>query len=370
MLILKLFTFEYSFFDWEKSGTLEKEIEIYKKLEKEGCTFIFLTYGDIKDKEYEKLFQHSKIIPIYTLIKFKKNKFLRIFQSFYIPFAVKNKIRGVDLIKQNQLQGAWVSIILKLILGCPLLIRTGYDVYTFSKSMKKNFLKRFLYYLLTHVCLIFSDLYTVTSNSDKNYLINNFYFKKNIKLRRNSVNAVDGKPIKNRKVEIISVGRLEEQKNYKFLLNEMSNLDITLNIYGEGSQRKSLIDYAKYKNTNTVFHGIINNYDLNKKLSECVFYIIPSLYEGNPKSLIEAMANGCIVLASDIPNHVEIVDNNKNGFLFKLENGELRKTFLDIQNLDLDKISENARLSIKNNFSLDKLVNLELKDYKDLIDLK
>ena len=43
-------------------------------------------------------------------------------------------LHNVDLIKTNQLNGSWVGIILKFMLKKPLIIRTGYNLYEFSKN--------------------------------------------------------------------------------------------------------------------------------------------------------------------------------------------------------------------------------------------
>ena len=52
----------------------------------------------------------------------------------------------------------------------PLIVRTGYDTYLFSiKENKKVWIVQF-YKLLTYLALKFSDLYTVTSTSDKEFL--------------------------------------------------------------------------------------------------------------------------------------------------------------------------------------------------------
>ena len=59
--------------------------------------------------------------------------------------------------------------------------------------------------------------------------------------------------------------------------------------------------------------------------------------------MLEAMSKGCVVIASDIPNHREIIQHGKNGFLFDYKNNNL-VSFLDkIMNensIDLEKISK------------------------------
>ena len=46
-----------------------------------------------------------------------------------------------------------------------------------------------------------------------------------------------------------------------------------------------------------------------------IFYISSSIFEGNPKTVLEAMSNGCVPLLSDIENHQELVEDGKSGYL-------------------------------------------------------
>ena len=63
---------------------------------------------------------------------------------------------------------------MKLISKSKLYTRTGYDMYLFSIKDRKNIYKRFLYLILTQVTLLFSDRYSVTSNSDALFLKKKF----------------------------------------------------------------------------------------------------------------------------------------------------------------------------------------------------
>ena len=79
---------------------------------------------------------------------------------------MKKISQHIDLIKTNQLHGGWIGIILKILLKKPLMIRTGYDVLQFKIYQKKPNYIIFFYRLLTQLGLIFSDIFTVTSNTD------------------------------------------------------------------------------------------------------------------------------------------------------------------------------------------------------------
>ena len=71
MKILVLFTFDYSLKSWNDSGTLSRELSIYKELNKKNdATFVFLTYGDSTDHTFNLGSQGFEVIPIYE--EFKK----------------------------------------------------------------------------------------------------------------------------------------------------------------------------------------------------------------------------------------------------------------------------------------------------------
>ena len=82
------------------------------------------------------------IYPLYKHFKRPNLKILRVLKSFIFPIYIK-KNTEFDIIKQNQLQGAWVSILLKMLTRKKLIIRTGYDVFLFSLKEKNNYTKKY-----------------------------------------------------------------------------------------------------------------------------------------------------------------------------------------------------------------------------------
>ena len=178
----------------------------------------------------------------------------------------------MKVIKHNQLLGVWVAILLKLFLRVPLYVRTGYDMYTFSKLMKVGKFKIILYYFLTQLALAFCNFYSVSSETDLNFLRKKFIFTKKIKIRKNSVDIKETKPFnKRKKNQIICIGRLEKQKNYEYIINEFSNSNIKIDIYGERSLRKDLEELIKHAAkeglyTNLITSGVLVNEDRLKKL--------------------------------------------------------------------------------------------------------
>ena len=368
MNVLVVFTYDYSINTWIESGTFNKEIENYKLMSNKGLRFTFLTFSEIEPKLEILDDLNIKVVPVYQKLNQNKSKLINYIKSFLIPIYFKNEFKDIDVIKQNQLNGAWVSIILKFLLKKPLLIRTGYDMFEFSIKENKKPLIKFLYKSLTFISLRFSDLYTVSSESDLKFLNEKFKIKTtDLKVRPNWVKDSKSSDISSRdKNKIVCIGRLEKQKNFEFIISAFANSDFEIDLIGDGSLEKDLQDKAKKNNTKVNFLGKLSNENVLKILSNCKFYISSSLYEGNPKSTLEAMAAGCVVFVSDIPNHTELIKNKKNGFIFSLNDDDFIGYFKNqIDKNDLNMISNNAK-EISDTNSIEKLAMLE---YQDLVNL-
>ena len=197
--------------------------------------FTFLTFGDSDDLEIVKDYKFINVIPAKTIINFSKIDTLALFQAF-LPFKIKKDLKNIDLIKTNQLNGSWIGIILKLILNKPLIIRTGYDTLQFKIYERKSKITILFYYLLTQISLIAADMFTVTSLADEFNFKKRFYFTKKLRFHPNYILETSNKPFEERYGnKILSVGRLEYQKNYLQLIKSLNNSNIVLDLVGEGS---------------------------------------------------------------------------------------------------------------------------------------
>jgi len=366
MNIVVFLTFGVSIKDWKESGLLQREILLYQQISSmSDINFTFITFGDSEDEKY---LNGHKIIPYYKYNKYYKNKYITVLQSLLFTFKLKKLIAQPDLIKTNQLLGSWMAILYKLITKKPLIVRTGYDLYRFSLNENKTRLKKSLYYTLTQLAIIFSDAYLVTSYSDKKFLDLNFFKTKN-KLQilpnwvedkiTNTVTKIE----KRHENKILAVGRLEEQKNFSALIRLLSSKEFHIDIVGTGSLKNSLALEAKEYGVKVNFLGKKNYNELIKMYPDYRLYVSTSLFEGNPKSTLEAMGAGCVAIVSNIENNSEIIENKITGFLHNFHNlVELIEQ--NMNNIDaLERISKKATEKIKNNNSLDIISKKEIEIY-------
>ncbi len=120
-------------------------------------------------------------------------------------------------------------------------------------------------------------------------------------------------------IMVLYVGRLNYQKGLEYLVRAAENLDRRFNIVivgsGEGEYKRSLLNMARGIE-NIIFTGPLFGDDLKEIYASSDIFVLPSLFEGMPTVLLEAMASGLPIIASDIPSIAPLV-KPKFGVLVK-----------------------------------------------------
>lgn len=125
---------------------------------------------------------------------------------------------------------------------------------------------------------------------------------------------------------VIGIGvRLTPQKGLEFLLEAFALLHRTcrhakLLIIGDGELKASLQEQSRKLQIerSVIFTGF--RADIPELLQIMDVYVLPSLFEGHPLALLEAMAAERAIVASDIPGVRETVDHGQTGLLVPTEN--------------------------------------------------
>jgi len=119
--------------------------------------------------------------------------------------------------------------------------------------------------------------------------------------------------------------RLSEQKGITYLLKAMPAIlenhpDVTLVIAGDGDLKNELETEAAALNIadSVIFAGARR--DIPELLQLFDIYVMPSLWEGLPMIILEAMAAGCPIVATDVGGNGSAVIDNQTGLLVKPHN--------------------------------------------------
>jgi glycosyltransferase involved in cell wall biosynthesis len=126
-------------------------------------------------------------------------------------------------------------------------------------------------------------------------------------------------------INFVSVGRLACQKGYKNLIQAFSVVNnrysnTRLIILGDGDLRKSLESLVSNLNLSNVIFlpGFLENpYRIISKMD---IFVSSSVYEGVSNAMLESLALGLPVVATDCPSGVrEVISNDENGWLVKTD---------------------------------------------------
>lgn len=126
---------------------------------------------------------------------------------------------------------------------------------------------------------------------------------------------------------ILFVARLVPEKGCHFLLEayESLNPDMKLIVAGGSSHSDDYVaELRKHASDKIIFTGYVFGDELHELYSNAYCYVHPSTIEGLPVTLLEAVAYGNCVIASDIPANTEVVEDT--GVIFESQNiDELRE---------------------------------------------
>lgn len=167
-----------------------------------------------------------------------------------------------------------------------------------------------------------------------------------------------------------TVGRLDPVKNYQTLISAFAKLkkdtnNIRLLIVGEGKDRKNLEQVSeKLKIRNRVIMLGMRD-DISELLNAMDIFVLPSKSEGLSNTILEAMACGIPVFASDVGGNPEIVNHGYTGILFPFgDDVTLCNNLLNFyQNKALKKsFADNAVSVVHQELSLEKMI----KNYENM----
>lgn len=131
--------------------------------------------------------------------------------------------------------------------------------------------------------------------------------------------------------KLVTVGRLTEQKGYKYLIEAIRILsdsyilgekNISLSIIGEGHLKTELLLLTDRYNLTDKIHFLGYRQDVLQIVASSDLFVSSSLWEGIPTVLLEAMALNVPIIATNIPGTKELIVDRQTGILVKPKSPE------------------------------------------------
>ncbi len=245
-------------------------------------------------------------------------------------------------------------------------IKMFYNPHGFSfLKMDDSKLKRFIYKTIEKITAILNSKCTIVGCSKGEYeeakklnknsiCINNGI---NLEKLKEETKDLEEKEIDYNNLKICTVGRIGFQKNPKMfndIAKQFPNLQFTW--IGDGELKDELTS------PNIRITGWLERKDVLKELNANDIFLLPSLWEGLPISLLEAMYMKKLCIVSDVIGNRDVIENGKNGYVYKKE----EECINIIKNINAEKfqnITMQEYREIKKEYNTNKMVQKYEKIY-------
>ncbi len=357
------FTYGVGVSTWKKQGMLSREISLYAALA--GATFdkvYFFTYTKEDPVVVKKLSEQG------IFVKEKKYNLPNFLYSLFLPIIYKKEIRECSAYKTTQIFGSWSAVFAKWLYKKPLVIRAGF---AFSTNMRhQGWLAKMAGKIIEIFSLSCADAIVVTTEN-----IKNFYkrYQKKITVIPNFVDTnlfAPSEKVFGERINLLFVGRLSPEKNIGnliFAIKDISGVDLTL--VGDGESRKDLEDLAQGAKAKIDFVGSVDHEFLPEYFSKADIFVLPSLFEGHPKVLVEAMAAGLAIVGTNVAGINTLIKNGKTGILTGTSSSDIRASIEMLKNDSELRalLGQNARDQAEREFAFEKIVEAEKNIFVSLL---
>ena len=167
---------------------------------------------------------------------------------------------------------------------------------------------------------------------------------------------------------VLSVGELIKRKNHQLVIRaiaQMENKNIHYVLAGEGGEREQLLALSTQLGIQDRVHLLGYRTDINELVGASDIFCLPSIHEGLPVALMEAMARGMPCAVSRIRGNIDLIDE-KGGTFFSVDSvQECESAILDLTNADRTQMRQHNTNVIRG-YSLETV----LEKMRNLYDLE
>lgn len=331
--------------------------ELLERLDKRGVKTKKLPY---LTRNINPLFDLAGIWQIYRLIKKEKPDFVYLHSS------------------KAGVIGSIAAVVCRHWKSSPKII---YRIGGWAFNEKISFIKKWLYILTERLTALLKDVVIVNSEADKKSAIaRKICPERKIKVIYNGIDADginfldknDAKRIlseefsfvgnSDSKILVGTIANFYANKGLIYLIEAarvLNNDNLMFIVIGDGAERQKLEEMIKKYNLENRFFLSGNMTDAVRYLKAFDLFVLPSVKEGMPWTILEAMAAGLSIIATKVGGVPEMIENNKSGILVEPQNpqelAEAIKKIVADDNLR-KFLGDNAFSVVKEKFSLTEMM--------------
>ncbi len=269
------------------------------------------------------------------------------------------------------------ALIGKRLYGKKVAIFFDWNWVEFSRVQKESWLERRAKRLIEGLALRYADCLLPTTRTLEAYLLSRGVEPERIFLLPNYVDTERFRPPEakepgNGRLKILSVGRLVTQKNYPLLLEAVSllaDLAPELTVVGWGPLKEEVLSLARRLRVDLHLVENVPNEGMPPYFQAADLFLMPSLIEGHPVALLEAMACGLPVVGTDVEGIRDVIEHGVSGLLCEQSAADVAAKVRQVaQEPDLARrLGQRAREQVVATCSFEALIRREAEIYRQVM---
>lgn len=344
---------------WERQGGLGREVALYQRLQQHGVQVRFITYGTAEDLHF------AARLPGITILPNRWHMRRRLYTAL-LPWLHAPALRSSSVLKTNQTDGALVALRSARLWHRPLIARCGYmwshnvaaeqgaQAGARARRIERQVFSGAQQIVVTTPAMAADVAQRLPHTRERIRVIPNYVDTDSF--------APDARTAQD--IDLLFIGRLAAEKNLAALLEAVQPLPIRTVLIGTGGLGEALQQQfpASRMHGQVEWLGAVAHADLPHYIRRARIFILPSFYEGHPKTLIEAMACGAAVLGTRVPGIAPLIQHGETGYLCDTSAAALRAAIRELLG-DAPlraRLGAHAREYALAQFALERIVTMEL----------
>ncbi|MFA6020783.1 MAG: glycosyltransferase family 4 protein [Rhodospirillales bacterium] len=342
---------------WDELGMFDRETALYRRLSCLGVDISFLTWGDAKDLDF------AGRLPGISILCNRWNLPGRRYERL-APFLHASRLWRSHVVKTNQSSAAAIALPAAGLWRRPLLARMGFMASEFaqeeygdgSPEHRQELAREDRLFQAARTIAVTTQAMADSARrrhpglSGRIEIVPNFV----------DTDLFAPMPGEEKRYDLVFIARLARQKNFDSFLEAIRRLGCKALVVGDGplapmagqAVADGVIDWKK-----SVPHS-----DLPRLIAQSRLFILPSLWEGHPKTLIEAMAAGAAVIGARSPGIEDVIRHGETGLLCGSEPGDIAEAIRSLLGNPAlqESLGAEARAFARSTWSLERIAAQEL----------
>lgn len=357
MRLTLFLTRAHSLRTWHEQGTFDRELALYRRLHAMGVQINIVSYGGRDEYDFASQIPEMNILA--NWINWSDKRYEHRLHQLH-----GWRLWQSDVFKSNQLNGAEIAVKASKTWRKPLIVRFGFLWSAFAKQnheedsrwvqriedIEKTAIGHAKKVVMTSELMLPDVLGKSPEAEPKVTIIPNY------------VDTDGFCPIDVEKTyDLVFIGRVAEQKNLHALLTALRQTVYSLAIVGDGELKADLQQEFSDIGERVHWLGRVEHQQLPQLINQAKLFVLPSHYEGHPKSLIEAMACGLPIIGTRVRGIEQVIEHGENGYLCENNSDSIRQALDEVlsQPQLMDQLGTKARQFALEHYSLDRIAHME-----------